>query len=69
VVRVSSEPVGEGQRHEADLVPGASANAALKEAFSRSLSIARFEAREPTLHDAFIVLTRDRADANTGDAQ
>ena len=42
-----------------DLAAGASANAALKEAFVQGLEITRFEAREPTLHDAFIVLTRD----------
>lgn len=59
VVRVASDVSGEGQRHVADLAPGASANAALKAAFMQGLAIHRFEAREPTLHDAFIVLTGD----------
>lgn len=34
---------------------------ALKAAFARGLDVRRFEAREPSLHDAFIVLTGDRA--------
>ena len=49
-----------GWRHIADLSKGASANAAVKEAFLRGLDVTRFEAREPSLHDAFIVLTQDQ---------
>ena len=32
---------------------------ALKAAFERGLDVTRFEAPEPSLHDAFIVLTGD----------
>lgn len=39
----------------------ASGQDALKAAFARDLSITRFEVKEPTLHDAFIVLTGDAA--------
>ena len=34
---------------------------ALKAAFTRDLDLRRFEVREPTLHDAFILLTAGRA--------
>jgi ABC-2 type transport system ATP-binding protein len=47
-----------------ELAAGASANVALREAFVRGLQITRFEAREPTLHDAFILLTRDAPGAD-----
>ncbi|ESQ74650.1 ABC transporter ATP-binding protein [Asticcacaulis sp. AC402] len=40
-----------------ELEPGRSAHEALKAAFLKGLDIRRFEAREPSLHDAFIVLT------------
>lgn len=66
-IRVASEPSPDGHRHVVDLASGASANAALKEAFIRGLAVTRFEAREPTLHDAFIILTKDHA-ARTGAA-
>jgi len=46
-----------GLRVTATLAPGAEAQAALKAAFSKSLDLRRFDLREPTLHDAFIVLT------------
>ena len=51
------EPLGEGMR--ARLEAGAQPQAALKAAFERGLDVTRFEAPEPSLHDAFIVLTGD----------
>ncbi|HYG26103.1 MAG TPA: ABC transporter ATP-binding protein [Caulobacteraceae bacterium] len=45
----------------AALAPGASGQDALKAAFGRGLDIRRFELREPSLHDAFIVLTGEAA--------
>ena len=39
------------------LVKGHTANDALKAAFLKGLDVRRFEAREPSLHEAFIVLT------------
>ena len=50
-----------GQRFIADLAPGAPAQDALKAAFARDLDLRRFEVREPSLHDAFILLTEGRA--------
>jgi len=50
-----------GLRVTATLAPGAEAQAALKAAFSKSLDLRRFDLREPTLHDAFIVLTGGEA--------
>ena len=50
-----------GLRLTATLAPGAEAQAALKAAFSRNLDLHRFDLREPTLHDAFIVLTGGEA--------
>jgi ABC-2 type transport system ATP-binding protein len=49
-----------GRRIIAGLAPGAPAQDALKAAFARDLDLRRFEVREPTLHDAFIVLTEGR---------
>ena len=43
--------------HRASLEPGADPQAALKAAFARGLDVRRFELKEPSLHDAFIVLT------------
>ena len=40
-----------------ELQPGQLAHEALKAAFLKGLDVRRFEAREPSLHDAFIVLT------------
>ncbi|ESQ88139.1 ABC transporter ATP-binding protein [Asticcacaulis sp. AC460] len=40
-----------------ELEAGRSAHEALKAAFLKNLDVRRFEAREPSLHDAFIVLT------------
>jgi len=51
------EPAGDGFR--ARLAAGAQPQAALKAAFERGLDVSRFEAPEPSLHDAFIVLTGD----------
>jgi len=50
-----------GLRISATLAPGAEAQAALKAAFSRGHDLRRFDLREPTLHDAFIVLTGGEA--------
>ena len=50
-----------GQRITATLTPGAEAQGALKAAFTRGLDLRRFDLREPTLHDAFIVLTGGEA--------
>ena len=36
---------------------GAEAQDALRAAFARGLDLRRFELKEPSLHDAFIVLT------------
>jgi ABC-2 type transport system ATP-binding protein len=43
--------------HRASLEAGADPQAALKAAFARGLDVRRFELKEPSLHDAFIVLT------------
>ncbi len=43
--------------HAAHMAPDADPQAALKAAFARGLDVRRFEMRQPTLHDAFIVLT------------
>jgi len=59
VTGVARDTSADGPSLVVDLAAGASANAALKAAFVQGLEITRFEAREPTLHDAFIVLTRD----------
>ncbi|HEX7799737.1 MAG TPA: ATP-binding cassette domain-containing protein [Asticcacaulis sp.] len=55
---------GEGGRlWRCRLTGEASAHEALKAAFLKGLDVRRFEAREPSLHDAFIVLTSE-ADAH-----
>ena len=55
---LSSEAVeGGGHRISAELVRGSGPQAPLKAAFERGLDITRFELKEPSLHDAFIVLT------------
>jgi ABC-2 type transport system ATP-binding protein len=41
----------------ASLTPGAAADQTLRAAFAAGLDLTRFEVREPSLHDAFIVLT------------
>ncbi len=45
------------EAHRASLKPGADPQAALKAAFEKGLDVRRFELKEPSLHDAFIVLT------------
>jgi ABC-2 type transport system ATP-binding protein len=50
-----------GRRVAATLAAGAPAQNALKTAFAQGLDVRGFEVREPTLHDAFIVLTEGRA--------
>ncbi len=55
---VTSTPLEEGGlRFVGHLAPGASAQEALRTAFTQGLDIRRFELKEPSLHDAFIVLT------------
>ena len=45
------------------LAPGASVQEALRAVFAQGLDVNRFEMKEPTLHDAFIVLTGQEARA------
>ena len=52
---------GGGQRIVATLARGAEAQATLKAAFAGGIDLRRFDLREPTLHDAFIVLTGGEA--------
>ncbi len=59
---VHAEPAEEGRvQVTAALAPGSHGQEALKAAFGRGLDITRFELHEPTLHDAFIVLTGEAA--------
>ena len=53
----SDGPPPEGQVWRARLQAGAQSQASLRAAFERNLALTRFEAHEPSLHDAFIVLT------------
>jgi ABC-2 type transport system ATP-binding protein len=53
----SAETLGSGVRITAALARGAGAQAALKAAFAKGLDITRFEIKEPSLHEAFILLT------------
>lgn len=57
VARVSAEDIEGGRRITAALAPEANGQAALKAAFAQGLDIVRFELKEPSLHEAFIVLT------------
>ncbi len=58
VKTVTHMGVGElGQLWRCELDKGQGAQGALKAAFQKGLDIQRFEAREPSLHEAFIVLT------------
>jgi ABC-2 type transport system ATP-binding protein len=50
-----------GRRITAALAAAAHAQDTLKAAFARDLDLRRFDVREPSLHDAFIVLTEGRA--------
>ncbi|MDO9336087.1 MAG: ABC transporter ATP-binding protein [Caulobacteraceae bacterium] len=64
IAGVSSTPLAAGgQRHVCALKPEASGQEALKTAFAQGLDIQRFELREPSLHDAFIVLTGEQLDS------
>lgn len=59
---VTSEPLPDGGwRHVAVLPETSAGQDALKAAFARDLALRRFELKEPSLHDAFIVLTGDQA--------
>ncbi|MCY1645607.1 ABC transporter ATP-binding protein [Caulobacter sp. SL161] len=59
---MTSEPLPEGGwRHVVRLPESSTGQDALKAAFARDLSLRRFELKEPTLHDAFIVLTGGQA--------
>ncbi len=63
IAGVTSTPLeAGGQRHVCALKASASGQEALKKAFAQGLDIQRFELREPTLHDAFIVLTGEQLD-------
>jgi ABC-2 type transport system ATP-binding protein len=54
----TAEPAEEGGlRITAHLAPGAPAQETLRAAFAAGFDIRRFELKEPSLHDAFIVLT------------
>ncbi len=59
VVSAAFEPrePGTPPRVSAVLAPGASVQDALRAVFARGLDVSRFEMKEPSLHDAFIVLT------------
>ncbi|USQ98506.1 ABC transporter ATP-binding protein [Caulobacter sp. RL271] len=59
---VTSEPSPDGGwRHVALLPADGGGHEALKAAFARDLALRRFELKEPSLHDAFIVLTGGQA--------
>jgi ABC-2 type transport system ATP-binding protein len=58
VVTVTREALDSGgSRFTATLATGAPAQAPLQAAFARGLGVTRFELKEPSLHEAFIVLT------------
>jgi len=61
VASAHGEVIDGGVRVRAALAPRANGQEALKAAFARGLDITRFELREPSLHDAFIVLTGEAA--------
>jgi len=54
IAQVSTDEAGV---RTASLIPGAAAYDTLRAAFAQGLDLTRFEMREPSLHDAFIVLT------------
>jgi ABC-2 type transport system ATP-binding protein len=62
--------VGGVHLYTLDLAPEASAQAVLRAALQRDLDISQFRMETPTLHDAFIVLTKahDRPDADRHEA-
>ena len=51
-----------GRRLEVWLTPGMEAHQTLSAAFRAGLPVRRFESREPGLHEAFLLLTGNRAD-------
>jgi ABC-2 type transport system ATP-binding protein len=57
VARVEAEAGEEGVRFLATLALGATAQEALRTAFQRNLDLRQFKMDNPTLHDAFIVIT------------
>jgi ABC-2 type transport system ATP-binding protein len=64
------EPLEPGapDRVSAVLSPGASVQDALRAVFAEGLDVNRFEMKEPSLHDAFIVLTGSDVPAQTARA-
>ena len=62
VTSVHAEPAEDGHiQVTAALAPGSHAQDALRAAFRHGFDITRFELREPSLHDAFIMLTGEAA--------
>jgi ABC-2 type transport system ATP-binding protein len=61
VASAHAEQVNGHTRVTAALEPGSHGQEALKAAFAQGLDITRFEMREPSLHEAFIVLTGEAA--------
>ncbi|MGE5500658.1 MAG: ABC transporter ATP-binding protein [Ignavibacteriales bacterium] len=61
VASAQAEAVNGHTRVTAALAPGQHGQDALKAAFAQGLDITRFEMREPSLHEAFIVLTGEAA--------
>jgi ABC-2 type transport system ATP-binding protein len=57
VAQVEAEAGEEGTRFLATLALGATAQEALRTAFQRNLDLRQFKMDNPTLHDAFIVIT------------
>jgi ABC-2 type transport system ATP-binding protein len=57
VASVVEEAAPEGRRIRAELAPDAAAHDVMRQAFARGLDVSRLEIREPSLHEAFIVLT------------
>jgi len=61
VASTHAEQVNGHTRVTAALVSGSHGQEALKAAFAQGIDITRFEMREPSLHEAFIVLTGEAA--------
>lgn len=61
VASAHAQPVNGHTRITAALASGSHGQEALKAAFAQGLDITRFEMREPSLHEAFIVLTGEAA--------
>lgn len=58
---VEALTIGEHGVRTASLAKGSAAHETLRAAFERGLNFSRFEVREPSLHDAFIVWTGGQA--------